>query len=379
MTTGAKDLVHGAVAPGFEPLREEFEAVLREEPDHAAQLAVYSRGGPVADLWGGPGMEEDSLIGVFSATKGAAYLTVALLVQRGVLVLDREVAAYWPEFAAEGKGAVTLRELLTHRAGVIGTPRGFSPAEVADDAELARQLAPQRPFWRPGAAFGYHSLTIGALAGEVVRRATGVPLQQLYERELREPTGAEFYLGLPEELEPRVVSVLPPRPQPGAGQEAGDAPDSLAGIAANLHAAEPTSLVGLPNSRAVRAGGQASVGGVASARGLARLYAGAVFGVAGQPPLLRPAVVAEFAQPHAVGTDLVLGTERAYGIGFMTGYRFLGAGAFGHDGAGGAMAFADPRAGLAFGYVRRRVPTPNGAGPDAERLARAARACALGR
>ncbi|MGP3970861.1 serine hydrolase domain-containing protein [Streptomyces sp. 6N223] len=366
-------MIHGTAAPEFEPLRKEFAAVLADEPPgHDAQLAAYVDGRPVADLWGGPSFAADSLIGVYSGTKGAAYLTVALLVQRGVLDLDREVRHYWPEYAAEGKDRVTLRDVLTHRAGSIGTDAGFTPAELADDRALAELLAPHRPYWRPGAAFGYHAFTIGALAGEVARRATGLGLQEVYEREIRAPHGLELYLGLPEALEPRVVEVIPPKPEP-----ARDAPDSLGGIASNLHAGELTDLAALPNSRAFRAGGQASVAGVASARGLARLYAAAVWGVDGRPPLLEPATAEEFARPHAVGHDLTLNMHRAYGIGFMVGLPFLGAGSFGHDGAGGAMAFADPRSGLAFGYVRRRFPAPAGAGPDAERLARVARACAL--
>ncbi|MEO3752869.1 serine hydrolase domain-containing protein [Streptomyces sp. B6B3] len=363
----------GTVAAGYEPLRAEFDAVLAADPDLAAQLAVYVDGSPVADLCGGPGLAPDSLVGVFSVTKGAAYLVVARLVQDGVLDLDREVRAYWPEFAAAGKDRLTVRELLTHRAGAIGVESGFTLDELADDAALAERLAPHRPYWRPGTLFGYHSLTVGALAGEVVRRAAGVRLAELFEREIREPHDVDLYLGLPADLEPRVTPVLPPERAPEPDPEA---PDSLGGIAGNRHAPEPIDLALLPNNRTVRAGGPASVGGVGSARGLARLYAAALTGVAGRAAFLTRATLAEFAQPQAVGHDVVLSTHRAYGVGFMVGLPFLGAGSFGHDGAGGAMAFADPRSGLAFGYVRPRFPEPAGAGPDAERLARVARACA---
>ncbi len=362
----------GTVTTGYEPLRAEFDAVLAAEPDLAAQLAVYVDGSPVADLCGGPGLAPDALVGVFSVTKGAAFLVVARLVQDGVLDLDREVRAYWPEFAAEGKGGVTLRELLTHRAGAIGVDSGFTLAELADDEAIAARLAPHRPYWRPGAMFGYHSLTAGALAGEVVRRATGVRLADVYEREIRDPYAVDLYLGLPEALEPRVVPVLPPESEP---EPETDAPDSLGGIAGNRHSPEATELFALPNVPRVRAGGPASVGGVGSARGLARLYAAALSGVDGRRPFLTDVTRAEFARPQAVGHDVVLGMHRAYGVGFMVGLPFLGAGAFGHDGAGGAMAFADPRSGLALGYVRPRFPNPAGAGPDAERLARVARAC----
>src|SRR5882724_2238039 len=156
--------VHGTVAPGFEPVRDEFAAVLAEQPDEpGAQLAAYHDGALVVDLWAGDGVAGDSLTGVFSSGKGAAYLVVALLVQEGVLDLDRAVAYYWPEFAAEGKADVTLRELLAHRAGVVGVDGGFGPGELADDHLIAARLAAQRPFWRPGSAYGYHCFGIGAI------------------------------------------------------------------------------------------------------------------------------------------------------------------------------------------------------------------------
>ncbi|MGN5378546.1 serine hydrolase domain-containing protein [Streptomyces lasalocidi] len=179
--------VHGTVAEGFEAVREEFAAfVAGERPDYEGQLCAYVHGRRVVDLWAGG--EADSLYGVFSSTKGAAHLVAALLVQDGTLELDRKVTYYWPEFAAEGKAAVTLRELLAHRAGLVGIDAGFSVEETADDRAMAERLADQKPFWRPGTAFGYHALVIGALTGEVVRRATGRTLQEVYEERVRAPT-----------------------------------------------------------------------------------------------------------------------------------------------------------------------------------------------
>ncbi|MFE1361815.1 serine hydrolase domain-containing protein [Streptomyces harbinensis] len=372
--------IQGCTAEGFEAVREEFAALLAADPEHSAQVAAYLHGRPVVDLWGGPHLGGDALIGVFSSTKGAAYLVAALLVQDGVLSLEREVRHYWPHFAAAGKEGVTLHQLLTHQAGAIGTEAGFSLAELADDRRLAALLAPHRPYWRPGAGlFGYHTATIGALLGEVVFRATGSTLQQLYEERIRAPYGIELFLGLPRAYEERVASVLPPVPPVPPAADTLPAPDRLGGIAGNEHRPDTGPLWTWPNSRTVRAGGQASAGGVGSARGLARLYAAAVHGTAddGRPPLLTPETAAAWALPQVAGQDLVLDLYRPYGIGFMVGLPFLGAGSFGHDGAGGSMAFADPRSGLAFGYVRRRFPQPGGAGADAERLARAARACAL--
>ncbi|MGW2613892.1 serine hydrolase domain-containing protein [Streptomyces sp. NPDC001500] len=378
--------IHGTVAEGYEAVREEFAAfVAEEQPDYEGQLCAYVRGRRVVDLWApGDGAGPDSLYGVYSSTKGAAHLVVALLVQEGTLELDRKVTYYWPEFAAEGKGALTLRELLAHRAGVVGTDGGFSPQELADDRQLAERLADQRPFWRPGAAFGYHALVIGALTGEVVRRATGRTLQEVHEERVRLPYGLDFFLGLPASHEPRFRTAQ--RMSPTAEQRAlldsvAGGPHTLAAVAFNRHAAEPTDLELLPNDPLVRAKGPASVGGVASARGLAGLYAAAISEVDGKAPLLKEDTAAEFGQLHSVGYDVVARSHKAYGLGFQATadvwHPFLGVGAFGHSGAGGCQAFADPRSGLAYGYTRRRFAFPGGAAPENDRLAGAVHRAAL--
>ncbi|WAL95321.1 serine hydrolase domain-containing protein [Streptomyces sp. Je 1-369] len=378
--------VQGTVADGYEAVREEFTDVLANElPEYEGQLAAYVRGRRVVDLWVGPDVTAESLYGVYSSSKGAAHLVVALLVQDGVLDLDRAVAAYWPEFAAEGKGAVTLRELLAHRAGVAGSDSGFSSEELADDRAVAARLASQRPFWRPGAAFGYHAFAIGALAGEVVFRATGRTLREVYEERVRAPFGLDFFLGLPEEQEGRFRSVQPMAPTPEQAAllaAAPPQPQSLGSIAFNRHIPEPTDLEALPNSRLVRAEGPASIGGVASARGLAGMYAAAVTGIGGREALLTADTVTGFGQVQSVGHDLVSGTVKAFAVGFQATsvyvYPFLGAGTIGHSGAGGSQAFADPRSGLAYGYTRRRFAYPGGPAVENERLVRAVHEAALG-
>ncbi|MEV5434580.1 serine hydrolase domain-containing protein [Streptomyces sp. NPDC052682] len=375
--------IHGTVADGFEEVRARFAAfVAGERPDYEGQLCAYVHGRKVVDLWAGPG--PDALYGVFSSTKGAAYLVVALLVQDGTLELDRKVTYYWPEFAAEGKGALTLRDLLAHRAGLVGLDAGFSPEELADDRAIAERLADQKPFWRPGTAFGYHALVMGALVGEVVRRATGRTVQELYEDRVRVPYGLDFHLGLPEADEPRFRSVQPMLPTPEQQAELDAQPaerHSLAAIAYNAHVPDTGALEDHPNSRTVRAKGPASAGGVASARGLARMYAAAISEVDDRAPLLKPDMIAEVGQIHSVGYDLVSRAHRAFALGFQAtadvAYPFLGAGTFGHSGAGGSQAFADPRSGLAYGYTRRRIAYPGGAAEENERFVRAIHAAAL--
>ncbi|MCX4880550.1 serine hydrolase domain-containing protein [Streptomyces sp. NBC_00847] len=378
--------IHGTVADGFEAVREEFAAFVAGEPaDYEGQLCAYVHGRKVVDLWAGDGNDAESLYAVFSSTKGAAHLVVALLVQDGTLELDRKVTYYWPEFGAEGKAALTLRDLLAHRAGLIGLDAGFTRAELADDRVVAERLADQRPFWRPGTAFGYHALVIGALTGEVVRRATGHTLQEVYEERVRAPYGLDFFLGLPEVLEPRFRPVQPMAPtsrQQAALDATPRGPHTLASIALNTQVPEPGDLTDYANSRTVRAKGPASAGGVAAARGLAGMYAAAISEVAGRPPLLKPDTVAEVGQIHSIGYDLVTRMHSAFGLGFQATadawHPFLGAGSFGHSGAAGSQAFADPRSGLAYGYTRRRCAFPGGgAASENARLVRAVHTAAL--
>ncbi|MGW8352636.1 serine hydrolase domain-containing protein [Streptomyces wedmorensis] len=368
--------VHGTVEPGFESVREVFAGIAADEArDGGAQLAVHHHGRLVVDLWGGDGVDGDSLLGLYSSSKGAMALVAALLVQDGVLDLDRTVASWWPEFAAEGKGGITLRQLLAHRSGVIGADGGLSLEELADDGRTAARLAAQRPFWEPDTGHGYHALVIGALVGEVILRATGRTTQEHYEERVRAPYGIDYHLGLPEELEPRFRPALPllPTPAEEAFLAANPvAPDSLMGISFNLHADPPFDNLDYGNSRAVRAKAPLSGGGVGTARGLSRMYAAIAGELDGRPPLLAPDTLAEFARIHSRGTDLVTGGENAFGLGFVplaTRYPSLTPAAVGHSGAPGSQAFADPATGLAYSYTRRRFGFMAGPGaPENDRL-----------
>jgi CubicO group peptidase (beta-lactamase class C family) len=347
-------LVQGTVAPGYEKVREVFAAEMARLGDVGAQLAVHRHGLPVVDLWT---VDPMALLGLLSVTKGAAFLVVALLVQDGIIDVNRSVRHYWPQFTSD----VTVRELLGHRAGLIGVDGGFGPAELADDRVIAERLAKQRPYWPRGSGYGDHALVIGALAGEIVRRVTGRSLQQTYEERVRAPYGIDFYLGLPAELEPRFRPLRPP-----AGGGSGPDPKTLGGIALNRHADPPTDLTVFANSRAVRARGQASAGGVGSARGIARLYAAALSGVDGREPLLRPATTTVFGTAAGPAPDLLAGRSGdQFGLGFealSTSYPFLDPAAFGHFGAAGSLGFADPGSGLAYGYARDRLARPHGGG-----------------
>ncbi|WP_232667298.1 serine hydrolase domain-containing protein [Pseudonocardia sp. TRM90224] len=365
--------VHGTVADGFEAVRAEFAAAA--EPA-GAQLAVHVRGRRVVDLWTGDGVAGDTLTGIYSSTKGASTLTVALLVQDGALQLDQPVAEHWPEFAAAGKSRITLRDVLTHRSGVIGVDGGLSAEELADDRVIAQRLAGQRPYWRPGTAYGYGGYVSFAIVGEVVRRATGRSLQATYEERIRAPYDLDLYLGLPEALDDRYRETLPGEAsaeQLAAFWATAPGPQSIAGIGYGLNSTPPLDQVAFANTRRVRALGQASAGGVGSARGLAGLYQAAIFGLDGRAPLLDRNTLDEFAMLHSTGRDLVAGEAGQYALGFQAKglrYPFLSARSIGHNGSAGSEAFADPLSGIAFGYTRRRF-SPTWSYPDHDRLAAA--------
>ncbi|MEU4691393.1 serine hydrolase domain-containing protein [Actinoplanes sp. NPDC023714] len=317
--------------------------------DPGAQLVVHHDGRRVADLWSPASGGGDALTGVFSAGKAAAYLVVAHLVGEGVLELDRRVAEYWPEFPLR---ALTLEDLLAHRSGLIGVHGGFTPAELVDDRLLAARLLHQEPFWKPGTAYGYHAFTIGALAGEVVWRATGRTIKKLFEEVIGAP---DVLLG---SAGPRYRPVLPPprRIRIPAG--------SLTEIAFNLNASPPTDMIDWINTPSVRAAGPVSGGVVASARGLATMYTAAL-------NLIDRHTLATFARASSDGFDRVTGERRHFGLGFEIQhlrYPGLSESAFGHSGASGTHALADPERGLVFAYTRQECAYPTGAAPEVPAL-----------
>ncbi|MFD9335846.1 serine hydrolase domain-containing protein [Streptomyces sp. NPDC060028] len=360
--------VNGTVEPGWEPVRAEFEVfVAAEEVSPEAQLAVHHHGKRVVDLYAGESTGADTLSGVFSLTKGAAHLVVALLTQDGVLDLDRPVSASWPEFTGDGKERLTVRQLVAHQSGLINADEGFDYDEIADDAVVAARLARQKPYWEPGTACGYHAFVIGALTGEVVRRVTGRSLQEVYEERIRAPYGLDLYLGMPQDyaVQGRWEPVLEMLPTPAqlAAQADAAAPPELLPVAFNLHREPPMDLVAYANHPRVRALGPASAGGIGSARGVAALYAAAISGLGDRAPLLEPQTAAEFARLQSAGEDRVTGEPDHFGLGFER-QPAVGPRAFGHSGAAGGQGFADPATGVAYGYTRRRFGFPGGLAPE---------------
>jgi CubicO group peptidase (beta-lactamase class C family) len=344
-------------AAGFEEVADLFASYAADGYD--AQLAVYVGGESVVDM--AAGIDPDAMMTVYSTTKGLSAIALALLVDRGQLDLDERVAAYWPEFGQADKEFVTVRQLLSHQAGLPTVDGGITLHDWFDHHRAAELFAAQRPLWRPGAAFGYHAVSIGTLIDEVCFRITGESIQAYYEREVRVPAGADAYLGLRDELESRVVELLP---------MSSPTPEQLEEFRTEL--AAPRGPYGPPTfdldsdvfvSKRGRAFGHAGGGGVASARGLAAVYNWATH-YGSEAGAVSRNTLASFAQAQVAGYDLVLDQQRrSHGIVFQKPTPVMPFGshrAFGHDGAGGAMAFADPVDEICLGYTIRRTPFPGG-------------------
>jgi CubicO group peptidase (beta-lactamase class C family) len=298
---------------------------------------------------------------VFSTTKGATAICVGILVDRGLIDYEAAVAEYWPEFAANGKAAVTVAEVMSHRAGLPVVDTTLSMADVLAWDPIVEALAAQAPVWEPGTAHGYHALTYGYLAGELVRRVSGKPIGEFFASEVATPLGLDFWIGLPEARESRVSPIIPsppPPPELAEMMEALTGPDTLAGRALSLNGAFAiTEEDFVFNRREIHAAEIPAANGITNARSLARMYAACIGEVDGVR-LLTPAIVDRARTRLTSETDRCLQVETAFGLGFMTSGAFAplgGPGSFGHTGAGGSVGFAQPEKGLAFGYVMNQM------------------------
>jgi CubicO group peptidase (beta-lactamase class C family) len=350
--------VDGFCEPRFEPVREALEGNLRERAELGAAVSVVLDGRPVVDIWGGwmdlagtRPWQRDTLVDVFSAGKPMAAVCVLMLFERGAVDLDAPVARYWPEFAAHGKGAISVRTLLSHRAGLPGIRRALPAGAMYDWELMTETLAGEEPWWEPGTRHGYHVNTFGFLAGEVVRRAVGESVGTFFRKEIAEPLEADFHFGVGAEEDPRIAEFT-------FGDVASPTETDVPREALQVYMNPPgVSGVGeTVNTRAWRAAVMPSTNGHATARALAAVYSALIGGAQGTGrTLLRRATLDDAIAEASAGPDAVLGRSSRFGLGFQLTQpeRPLGPNprAFGHFGAGGSLGFADPDTGLAFGYV----------------------------
>jgi CubicO group peptidase (beta-lactamase class C family) len=327
-------------------------------------VTVLVEGRTVVDLWTGwqdsartRPWRRDTLVDVFSVGKAMAAVCLLILVQRGQIDLDAPVARHWPEFAAAGKDGITVRMLLSHQAGLPAIHAPLPDEALYDWTWMVSALADTEPWWPPGHGHGYHVNTFGFLVGELVRRVGGCDIGEFFRTTVAGPLGADFHFGLDagndhrtaeflfgDDLNP-ATTVTPP----------GDASRLLMLKHAYFNPAG-VSGIGTVNTRAWRAALIPSANGHGTARAVAGIYAALI---AGDAPILRPDILDEARTECVSGPDLVLGRPSRFGLGFQLTQpeRPIGPNpnAFGHFGAGGSLGFADPDAGIAFGYVMNRA------------------------
>ena len=359
--------VDGYVADGWQTVADTLQASLDAGEDVGAGVAVYHRGAKVVDVRGGefePGgapYDDRSLQLVFSTTKGITAIAVAMCVERGLLDYGAPVATYWPEFAAAGKADATVAQLISHQCGLISVD-GLTLEEALDWDTVTAALAAKEPEWAIGTGHGYHALTYGWLAGELVRRVDGRRIGQYLAEEIAGPLGLDFWIGLPESEEPRVSrleqSPPPSDPEVLALMLAVMGPESNGFKALTLNGAMMGFGADSPfNTRAVHATEMPAANGITTARSLARMYAATVGDVDGVR-LIDDVTVKAATAERSNGPDACLVADSQFGCGFMldgTMTPMLTPTSFGHAGAGGSLGYADPESKVGYGYVMNQM------------------------
>ena len=374
--------VHGTVTPGFEPVEAAFRENFERRGEVGAAACAWHDGEKVVDLWGGLAdrendrpWNEDTLVVIFSSTKGMVALCLLMLADRGKLDYDRPVADYWPEFAAGGKETITVRELLNHRAGLAVVERPLPLSDWCEPAQVGPALASQRPQWKPGADQGYGAISAGAYAAELFRRIDGRSLGRFFAAEVAGPLDADAFIGLPIDLETRVATLYPANlcaarlrllPEILTGRTVEGRLERALLVKRSL----PSRAFGNPDlgRKGLEVFNEPDVhrmeipwaGGIASARGLVKIYAALAMGGALEGTrLCRPESVEPLKRRQSWSErDRVVQKPLGFSQGFLKEECHVfspGEEAFGHSGTGGALGLADPDRRLAFAYVMNRM------------------------
>jgi len=377
--------IQGWCDPKFENVRDAFVQNFERglEPGGAA-VAVTLGGHPVVDLHGGfvdrghtQRWQKDTLINLASTTKGILAICVLRLVDQGALELDAPVARYWPAFGCLGKEGITVRDVLSYRAGLPALRTRLSPEALYDWTAMTEALVAEEPWWPPGTQHGYHAMTIGWLAGELVRRVSGRTVGRYLREQLALPFDLDLHIGLGPREEARTADVRATRPEPGQPsfvETVMTDPDSMSGRAFlnPVLCLTPQVL----NSHAWRATELPFANAHGTASALAHLY-GALAHTGGR--VLSASLVDVARTEHAFGYDPVLREITRYGVGFMLPHEGFACSpnprAFGNPGAGGYLAFADPEASLGFAYVTSKMSLSTLLDPRAAALSEATYAC----
>ena len=366
--------ISGFVKPGFEAVREAFVENFEHRNELGAACCVYYKGEKVVDLWGGirneataEPWEEDTMVLVWSTTKGMSALAMALAHSQGLYDYDEPVSKYWPEFAQQGKEKITVRQLMAHQAGLFAFPELGDKETIADLDRLAVVLARQKPAWEPGTRHGYHALTLGFYQSELLRRVDpkGRSLGQYFQDEIATPLGLTFYIRLPEDIPNSRLATL--RSSKFGFSAMRSAPISFILAAMSPRSAIRRALVGtgfcLDENRIYARNYEVpSGGGVGTARALAHAYS--VFATGGKEIGVREETLQELMAPPITplkgSRDVALKVESRYSLGFMRPdpkNPFGSPSSFGMPGTGGSFGFADPKAKIGYGYVLNGLGT----------------------
>jgi CubicO group peptidase (beta-lactamase class C family) len=368
--------IDGTCKRGFERIAEAFELNFGERGEVGASVSVTVGGETVVDLWGGSAHQEtnapwtkDTVGIVFSCTKGATALCAHVLASRGQLDLDAPVTELWPEFGQNGKERVTARMMLDHSAGVPALREKVKNSGPYEWDYMTDRLAAEEPFWAPGTRNGYHGFTFGWTVGEMVRRASGKSLGTYFQDEIAKPLGLDFWIGLPEAIEPRVAPMIPYIYKPAQARtpfmtDLSKVPTSPASL---FFFNTGDWRIGSADTRAGHAAEIGAANGITNARGLAGMYAPLARG--GGKLVDRKTLTRMGEVSMATHDDATLRIPTRFALGFMKsmdnrkrseGAKIFGpdidsvimsSAAFGHVGAGGSLGFADPAAGMSFGYT----------------------------
>ena len=375
------DLISGHVAAGWEPVHKAFRQNFASGAEIGAAVAVQHRGEMVVDLWGGvrdsatgAPWKKDTMVIVFSATKGVSGLVMAYAHSRGWIDYEARVADYWPEFAQNGKEKVTVRQLLSHQAGLHAFHQKVDRNVIADFDRLARIMEAERPEWPPGQHYAYHIISLGFYEGELIRRVDPQhrTLGLVFQEDIADPLGAEFYIRLPPDIpndrlapikNPGIVASVLGLPLPMIPKVLNPWSHVFRSTMVN-----PGTTVSVDRDRVYARDLEVPAGGgVGTARALAKLYG--EFATGGKRLGIRretlDALKAPAIPPTGGTKDMSLTVDVSFSLGFMkpfSGFPIGSPSAFGTPGAGGSMAFADPDKELGYGYVMNRMGT--GVEPD---------------
>lgn len=361
--------VQGECDPRFARVREAFSANFAKLDEIGAATSVTVDGRCVVDLWAGHADQartrswnRDTLVNVWSTTKGLCAMAAHRLADQGKLDLDAPVAKYWPEFAQSGKGAIPVSALLNHQAGLAAIRTPLKHDELFSWEKVTTELARQEPWWIPGTRHGYHAITFGWLVGEVVRRVSGKSLGAYFRDEIAKPLGADAHIGIGPEFDARVAAIVyAPAPKPGERNIFAEMAKDPASVSYAALFNPPTMFSQeTTNSRAWRGAEIPGANGHANARALARIYGalargGEVDGV----KVFGPREIERCYTEQSKGQDAVLPLTTRFGLGYMLSQPGAMMGpnphTFGHPGAGGSLGFADPDAKVGFGYVMNQM------------------------